>query len=150
MTKTASLPPVPSTSVKIGKKEFAEIQLTPIKINSKFQKHRKETKRKSCESLKSTNPPPTEYVDKKETSNVFLHNLIVVTNGKKIIYSTENTDQTLCNTYFVCRIFWNSGELKSRICWSTVNPDYRFQQVCILYSIPLTYHFKCLQCTQCA
>ena len=73
---------------------------------------------------------PSEAAEKHSLrENIALHSLLLVQEGR---VSTDDLQSGLAkpfNAYLVCRMFWDASAAKSKVCWSTVDPEFQFVQV---------------------
>ncbi|XP_065059410.1 C2 domain-containing protein 3-like [Rhopilema esculentum] len=83
---------------------------------------------------------PSEAVEKPlPCENIALHSLLLIPEGRVCTDGFESGLAKPVNAYLVCRMFWDASVAKSKVCWSTVDPEFQFVQ-----TIPLMLNSQLL------
>lgn len=76
-----------------------------------------------------TDRPPNQATRNTAGSEVLLHSLLNIPEGRRICKDSHQGLEKPSNCYMICRMFWDEEASRSKICWSSLDPQFDFMQV---------------------
>ena len=76
-----------------------------------------------------TDRPPKQATRHDTDKEVLLHSLLYIPEGRCICKDSHHGLDKPLNCYMVCRMFWDEEASRSRVCWSSLDPQFDFMQV---------------------